>query len=122
MTQSAFQIDKGHDADTFRKRDVFVRDGHNFWTGAAVRWDPTVSNDGEWVLASSEDPYQAEAIGVATLRLGACVHISCVHACVYRSHACTRALKKTSPEWFPHSLASVTDRTLNKQRATTSLK
>ena len=65
MSKSAFQIDKGFREDTFRKRNVYERGGHSFWTGAAVRFDGDTDS---WVLASSEDAYQAEAIGLVEVK------------------------------------------------------
>ena len=65
MSNSAYEQKLGHVSDSIRVRDVFVRDGHGFWTGAAVRWNQTLES---WDLADAASVTGAEAVGVVEVR------------------------------------------------------
>ncbi len=65
MSNSAYEQKLGHVSDSIRARDVFVRNGHGYWTGAAVRWNKEAES---WDLADANTVTGAEAVGIVDVR------------------------------------------------------
>ncbi len=65
MSNSAYEQKLGHGADSARIRDVYVRDGHGYWTGAAVRWNSSLDS---WDLADANSVTGAESVGIVEVR------------------------------------------------------